>query len=151
MTNRVTQLWLPGLVTFILSMGLLALTQIYGPKPWMLSLGRPPVAVVYIPWLFALPFVGAVGAFLSYRAGGSRRAISLSIIFPVVPFLAAILLIAPVILGFDHFIAHNPAPASIPMALLGLVVAPGVALVAGGLPAHLFFLRRLDSRRIASN
>src|SRR5258708_2163442 len=161
MSNRVTQLWLPGLVTFILSMGLLPLTHIYVPKPWILrevysgrrgpSWGPPPMAVVYIPWLFALPLVGAVGAFLSHRAGGSRRAIFFSIIFPVVPFLATILLITPVILAFDHFIVHNPVPASMPVAVVGLVFLPGVALLAGGFPAQLFFSRRLPSRGLTSN
>jgi hypothetical protein len=151
MSNRVKQLWVPGLVTFALSMGLLALAEIYGPKPWILSWGNLPVMVVHIPWLLGLPVVGALGAFLSRRAGGSRRAIVSSIVFPVVPFLAAILLITPVILAFDHVIAHNPVPASIPMAVLGLVLAPGVALLAGGLPAQLFFSRRLVSRRIAGN
>jgi len=151
MNNRVRQLWLPGLLTFIISMGLLALTQIFGPKPWILSWGHPPVAVIFIPWLLALPLVGAVGAFLSYRAGGSRRTIFSSIVFPVVPFLAAILLISPAVLALDHFVAHNPVPAAIPMAVLGLVLAPGVALLAGGLPAQLFFTRRLESGRVANS
>jgi hypothetical protein len=157
MSNRVTQLWLPGLVTFALSVGLLALTEIFGPKPWLLKYpsggawGQPPMAVVYIPWLLALPLVGAAGAFLSHRAGGSRRAIFSSIIFPVVPFLAAMVVVLPVSLAFDHFIAHNIAPMAIFMALLGLVLAPGVALLAGGLPAQLFFSRRLPSRGMTSN
>jgi hypothetical protein len=86
MSNRVTQLWVPGLVTFALSMGLLAVAEIYGPKPWILSWGNLPVMVVHIPWLLGLPVVGALGAFLSRRAGGSRRAIFSSIVFPVVPF-----------------------------------------------------------------
>jgi hypothetical protein len=150
MSNRVTQLWLPGLLTFILSMGLLALTQIYGPKPWILSWGHPPMAVVFIPWLFALPLVGAFGAFLSHRAGGSRRSIFFSIIFPVVPFLAAILLIAPVILAFDRFIAHNPVPAPIPVAVLGLVFLPGMALLIGGLPMQLFIARRFGAGHVTS-
>jgi len=150
MNNRVRQFWLPGLLTFTLSMGLLAVAEIYGPKPWILRSGNPPIMVVHIPWLLGLPVVGAIGAFLSRRAGGSRRAIFSSIVFPVVPYLAAILFISPVVLGFDHFIAHSPMPAAIPMAVLGLVLTPGVALLAGGLPAQLFFSRRLDSRRIAS-
>jgi hypothetical protein len=150
MSNRVKQLWLPGLLTFTLSMGLLALAQIYGPKPWILSWGHPPMAVVFIPWLFALPLVGAIGAFLSHRAGGSRRAIFFSIIFPVVPFLATILLITPVILAFDRFIAHNPVPASIPVAVLGLVFLPGVALLVGGLPMQLFIARRFGAGRVTS-
>jgi hypothetical protein len=151
MSNRVTQLWVPGLVTLALAMVLLALAEIYGPRPWILRSGNPPVMVVHIPWLLGLPVVGALGAFLSQRAGGSRGAIFSSIVFPVVPFLAAILLITPVILAFDHWIAHSPVPASIPMAALGLVIIPGVALLIGGVPAQLFFSRRLDSRRIASN
>jgi hypothetical protein len=172
MSYRVKELWLPGLLTFTLPMCLLSLTQsrpvvtrerffilngtveigrVFGHKPWVLSWGHPPMAVVFIPWLLALPLVGAIGAFLSHRAGGSRRAIFFSIIFPVVPFLATILLITPVILAFDHFIAHNPVPASIPVAVLGLVFLPGVALLAGGFPVQLFFSRRLPSRGLTSN
>ncbi len=151
MTNRVKQLWLPGLVTFVLSMGFLALAQIFGPKPWILTWGHPPVALFYLPWLFSLPLVGAVGAYLSHRAGGSRRAIFSSIVFPVLPFLAATLIALPASLIFDHFIAHNIAPMALFMALFGWVLGPGVALLAGGLPAQLFFSRRLSSSRMASN
>ena len=151
MTDRVKQLWLPGLVTFVLSMGFLALAQIFGPKPWILTWGHPPIALFYIPWLFALPFVGAVGAYLSHRAGGSRRAVFSSIVFPILPFVAATLVILPGSLLFDHFIAHNPAPMAILLALLGWVFGPGVALLVGGLPAQLFLSRRLTSGRTASN
>jgi len=131
-------------------MGLLALTQIFGPKPWVITFGHPPMAVVYIPWLLALPFVGGIGAFLSRRAGGSWRAVISSTTFPVLPFLAAMLIVLPVSLIFDHVIAHNIAPMAIFIAFLGLVIAPGVALLTGGLPAQLFFSRRLDSRRTAN-
>ena len=151
MTNRVTQLWLPGLLTFMLSTGTLALLQIFGPKPWVVALrGVLPVGLMYVPWLLSLPLVGAMGAFLSYRAGGSRRAIFSSIVFPVMPFLASILLVLPVSLIFDRFIAHNIAPMSLVMALLGWVLLPGVALLAGGLPTQLFFSRRLNPRRVVS-
>jgi len=150
MNNRVRQFWLPGLLTFTLSMGLLALTQIFGPKPWVITFDHPPMAVVYTPWLLALPFVGGIGAFLSRRAGGSWRAVISSTTFPVLPFLAAMLIALPVSLIFDHVIAHNIAPMAIFIAFLGLVIAPGVALLTGGLPAQLFFSRRLDSRRTAN-
>src|SRR2546429_4331467 len=36
MNDRVKQLWLPGFVTFLLSMSLLALNEIFGPKPFAL-------------------------------------------------------------------------------------------------------------------
>jgi len=152
MNYRVRQLWLPGFLTFLLSTGLLAMMEIFGPKDWaLMRVGQPPMVLFFIPWLFSLPLFGALGAYLSHRAGGSRRAIFSSIVFPVLPFLASILLVLPVSLAFDHFIAHNIAPMALLMALLGWVLAPGVALLAGGLPAQFFFSRRLDPRRVASN
>jgi hypothetical protein len=151
MTSRVTQLWLPGLVTFTLSMVLLALTEIFGPKPWTTWGHNPPIALFYIPWLLSLPFVGALGAYLSQRAGGSRRAILFSIIFSILPFLATALVVIPVSMAFDHVIRHNVQPMAFLMFLFGWVFIPGVALLAGGLPAQLFLSRRLGSRRIASN
>jgi hypothetical protein len=152
MNDRVRQLWLPGFLTFLLSTGLLAMMEIFGPKDWaLMRVVQPPMVLFFIPWLFSLPLIGALGAYLSHRAGGSRRAIFSSIVFPVLPFLASILLVLPVSLAFDHFIAHNIAPMALLMALLGWVLAPGVALLAGGLPAQFFFSRRLDPRRVASN
>ena len=89
MTNRVTQLWLPGLATFLLSQGILAVLQIWGPQAWILAKeGELPIAVLYFWWLMLLPLVGAIGAYLSWRAGGSQRAILLSMVFPVLPLLA---------------------------------------------------------------
>jgi hypothetical protein len=150
MSNRVRQFWLPGFATLFLSTILLSLTQIYGPKPWITSWGHPPVLLIYIPWLFCLPFVGAVGAYLSYRAGGSGRAIFLSTIFSALPFLASIVVVLPVSLIFDHFIAHNIAPMALVMALLGWVLIPAAALLAGGLPVQVLRARRPSSRDMAS-
>jgi len=149
-SNRVRQVWLPGFATLFLSTILLALTEIYGPKPWIMSWGHPPVALIYIPWLFCLPFVGAVGAYLSYRAGGSGRTIFLSTIFSALPFLASIVVVLPVSLIFDHFIAHNIAPMALVMALLGWVLIPAAALFAGGLPVQVLRARRPSSRDVAS-
>ncbi len=150
MTNRVTQLWLPGLVTFALSMVVLALTEIFGPKPWTTWGHNPPIALFYIPWLLSLPFVGAFGAYLSQRAGGSRRAIFYSTIFSILPFLATALAVIPISLAFDHVIAHNIQPMAFLMFLFGWVFIPGVALLVGGLPAQLLLSRRLSSRKVAS-
>ena len=149
MSNRVRQFWLPGFATLFLSTILLALTEIYGPKPWILSLSHPPVLLIYIPWLFCLPFVGAVGAYLSHRAGGSGRTIFLSTIFSALPFLASIVVILPVSLIFDHFIAHNIAPMALVLALFGWALIPAAALLAGGLPVQLLLSRRPSSREMA--
>jgi hypothetical protein len=152
MNDRVKQLWLPGFVTFLLSMSLLALNEIFGPKPFaLMKVGQLPMVLFYIPWLLSLPLVGALGAYLSHRAVGSQRAIFSSIVFPVLPFLASILLVLPVSLIFDRFIGHNPSPIGLVMALLGWVLAPGVALLAGGLVAQFFLSRRSASRQAMSN
>jgi hypothetical protein len=148
MTNRVTQLWLPGLVTFALSMVLLALTEIFGPKPWTTWGHNHPVALFYIPWLLSLPFVGALGAYLSQRAGGSRRAILFSTIFSILPFLATILVVIPLSLAFDHVVAHNVRPMAFLLFLFGWVFLPGVALLIGGLPTQLFLSRRIGVGRV---
>jgi len=145
MSNRVTQLWLPGLLTFTLSMILLALTEIFGPKPWTTWGHNPPIALFYIPWLPSLPFVGALGAYLCHRAGGSRRAILFSTVFSVLPFLATTLVVIPISLALDHVVAHNIRPMAFLMFLFGWVFIPGVALLVGGLPTQLFLSRRLTS------
>lgn len=151
MTNRVTQLWLPGLATFVLSWGILALVQILRLKAWVLTKnGDFTVAVLYVWWLILLPLVGAVGAYLSWRAGGSRRAILLSIVFPVLPFLASILVVLPVSLIFDKLIAHNIGPMSLIFGLFGWVLVPAAALLAGGLTTQLFLSRRSSVDGVAS-
>src|SRR5262245_7559100 len=52
MTNRVKQLWLPGLLSFALSMGLLEVAQKFGPRPFILDLDKgTPVLMYYTAWL----------------------------------------------------------------------------------------------------
>jgi len=153
MTNRVKQFWLPSLLTLLLSMVLLLLIQFFGPSPWTSDSGNhlrmTPVAVVYVSWLLTLPLIGAMGAFLSIRAGGSARAVFSSIMFPVFPYLAFVVVGLPVALILDDHVAHN---ITIPAFFVGLsawVIFPAVALLAGGLPVQIFISRRLNYRRIA--
>jgi hypothetical protein len=154
MNERVRQLWFPSLLTLFLSMGLLMLIQVFGPNPWMVARKSgwtmvAPVAVVYLPWLLSLPVIGAIGAYLSNRAGGSRRAGLSCIIFPVLPYLVFFLLALPVIAIFNDRLAHNIMFGALFVGLFAWVVAPAAALLAGGLLAQLLLSRRLDSRRIA--
>jgi len=156
MTNRVKQFWLPSLVTMLLTMGLLALIQIFGPNPWMVARKNAwsliaPVAVIYLPWLLSLPLVGALGASLSFRSGGSQRAVFSSIVFPVLPYLVFFLLALPVMAIFNERLAHNIMFGALFVGLFAWVLAPGAALLAGGLLALFFLSRRLDSRRIAGS
>jgi hypothetical protein len=156
MTNRVKQFWLPSLLTLLLSMGLLALVQVFGPNPWLVARKSgwslvAPVAVVYLPWLLSLPLIGAMGAYLSNRGGGSQRAVFASIVFPVLPYLVFFVFALPVIAIFNDRLAHNIMFGALFVGLFAWVLVPGAALLAGGLLAQFFLSRRLDSRRIAGS
>lgn len=148
MTNRVTQLWLPGLLTFALSMVSMELAQKFGPAPHILSLGKgTPFLMFYTAWLFVLPLAGAIGAYLAKRAGGSPRMVLLSSIFPVLPFAVVFMVAGPVGLAMGHGLAL----ATYLTMTIGWVLAPGVALLAGGLPARFYFSRRSASQEANLN
>jgi hypothetical protein len=152
MTNRVTQLWLPGLLTFALSTGLEALVQKFGPRPIVLDLDKgTPVLMFYTSWLLMLPLAGALGAYLSKRAGGSVRMVLASSIFPVLPFGVVFLIAIPVGLVINHNLAHHIVTAAYLSMSVGWVIAPGAALLAGGLLVQLFLSHRQASRGVASH
>ncbi len=149
MTDRVKQVWLPGFLTLFLSLMLLMAIQFFGPQPVIVSTTgwrmTAPVAVIYVPWLLSLLLIGAIGAYLAGRAGASPRAALLSILFPVLPYSVFFVIWIPVSLILDDHIGHNTMRSALLMGLVGWVVLPGAALLAGGLPLQL-----LRSRRAAS-
>jgi hypothetical protein len=156
MTNRVKQFWLPSLLTLFLSMGLLMLTQVFGPKPWTTAMKSgwsliAPAAMIYLPWLFSLPIVGATGAYLSHRAGGSKRAMLSSIVFPVLPYSVFFLLALPAMALFNEHLGHNFMFLALFVGLLAWVVAPAAALLAGGMLVRHFVSRRLEPGRVAGS
>lgn len=146
MTNRVRQWWLPGFVALFLSMVLLMANEFLGAKPLIVSAHgsrlTAPVAAIYFPWLLLLIPVGALGAYLAGRAGGSQRAIFLSISFPVLPHLFLFLVLFPVALILDDHVSHNIMISALFMGLGAWVALPGVALLAGGLPVQILRSRR---------
>jgi hypothetical protein len=157
MTKRVGQFWLPAFVTLLLSMALLALIQIFGPNPWVTT-ATPrgwrfvaPVAVVYVSWLFTLPFIGALGAYLSKRAAGHPRVVFSSIVFPVLPYLAFFLVALPIAVILDDHIAHNIMIPAFFVGLCAWVIFPGAALLVGGWPVQHFASRHSGIDRTATN
>jgi hypothetical protein len=146
MTDRVKQVWLPGFLTLFLSVMMLMAIQFFGPQPLFVSAsGRgmtAPVAVIYVPWLVSLLPIGAIGAYLAGRAGASARATFLSIMFPVLPHSIFFVIWIPVSLILGEHISHNTMPIALLMSLVGWMVLPGVALLAGGLPVRILGSRR---------
>lgn len=150
MTNRVKQLWLPGLLTFTVSMALVALGQKLGPRPLFLKLGEGiPFLQFYPGWLLTLPLAGAIGASLSKRAGGTLRMALASSVFPVLPYVVVFLIAIPagLMMGGNHYIATR----ALFWMAIGWVLVPGLALLAGGLLAHMLFGRRPSSQRAANS
>jgi hypothetical protein len=153
MTDRVKQVWLPGFLTLFLSVMLLMANEFIGIRlgnePLIVSAHgsglRAPLSVIYVPWLVSLLLIGATGAYLALRAGASPRATLLSIMFPVLPHSIFFVIWIPVSLILGDYISHNTMPSALLMGLVGWVVLPGVALLAGGLPVQI-----LKSRRAAS-
>lgn len=72
MNMRVRQLWAPVLSTALISVGVqFVALRVPQLPPWVFFT-RNGVSIVLLPlWLLALPFIGAMGAWLSLRAGGS--------------------------------------------------------------------------------
>lgn len=142
MTDRVKQFWLPAFLTLLLSMVLLMLVQFIGPRPLVVGMHGwrliAPVAVIYVPWLLLLLPIGAMGAYMAGRASASRRAALLSVIFPVLPYLALFMIALPVSLILDEHVAHNVMFSALLIGLIAWVVLPGIALLAGGLPTLRF-------------
>ncbi len=150
MNSRVTRFWIPGLLTFVVSMSLLAAIEKFDPKPSVFYLGNDmrttPSLIFYIPWLAALPLIGAMGAYLSNRAGASVRAVLVSSIFPILPSIAVFSVVLPVGLIIDRQVGVTVAAASLLRGVIGWVLIPGMALLAGGLLAEFILSRRSVSR-----
>jgi hypothetical protein len=154
MTDRVKQVWLPGFVTLFLSMMLLLFVQLVGPQALFVSMHgwriMAPVAVVYIPWLLLLLPIGAIGSYMASRAGASRRAMLLAIAFPVLPYFVFFILALPAVLILGDHVAHNIMFSALFTGLFAWVLAPGLALLAGGLPTQIILARTRRTQRVAS-
>jgi len=107
----------------------------------------------YAPWLVSLPFLGALGAYISSRAGGSRGTALLASIFPALALTLTFLLMFPIDMIIEPIIGRQADFKIVAAALLkdgiGWMLFPGVALLAGGLLAHVLLSLRPSSRETA--
>jgi hypothetical protein len=161
-TLRTKRLWLPSLVTLLVSMVMLPMLESLGLKAQFLFLTGPHdrtyVFTVYTVWLVMLPFVGALGAYLSRRAGGTHSEMIISGIFPALAFFIALLCVLPFMGFLEHGLEANARSdfetlTNDPFGRLGVVtgwvLAPGACLFTGVLVC-LLILRQLTPRGIAS-
>ncbi len=149
MQKRVRQLWIPGLLTMVLSTVFLIALQKFGFQPRLVGSG-PNGILFYAPWLASLPFFGALGAYLSARGGGLLRTALLASVFPALALTAAFLLMFPIDFVVERVIGRPVDFGVVATALLrdGIdwILVPGVALLSGGFLAHLLFNRQSWSK-----
>lgn len=153
MATRLKQLWVPGFLTLILSLLFLAVLQRLGFSPRIIWSGSNAV-LLYAPWLLSLPFFGALGAYLSSRAGGSRTTVLFASVFPVVALTAAFLLMFPIGFAVERITSrHVDDFIGVATALLrdgiGWLVVPGAALLLGGALASFLLNRRSSPQQPA--
>jgi hypothetical protein len=134
-------------------MMLLMFIQFFGPQAMFVSTHGwrmvAPVAVVYVPWLLLLLPVGAVGAYMAGRAGASQRVALLTILFPVLPHFIFFIIALPVVLILGDRVAHNIMFSALFTGLFAWVLAPGLALLAAGLPTQMILSRTRRARSVA--
>lgn len=101
MNERTKQLWLPGFASLTAAnLMLMALTCASLQPPLVVERSMawfPGVALTaaYLPWLSTQPLFGALGAWLSYRAGGGRTMRLCAGLFPSIVMLACWGLLIP--------------------------------------------------------
>jgi len=140
MNDRTKQLWLPGLASLTAANVLLMIFTRISLDPRLVAERStawfPGLALVaaYSPWVAAQPLVGALGAWLSHRAGGGRATRLCAGLFPSIVMLACWGLFIPASAAVERhaWVAGHP----IYIALGALVwVAPAMmGLLLGSLP-----------------
>ena len=123
MNLHVKKVWLPGAASFLLFFG------------WYFMLGLVPGdKLLSLPYLVVMPFVGAVGAYLSRRMKGSVIERILSALFPVFTFVAIFawrIVYGLFFEGQPYTLPHFLAGFSL---ILKFIVVGGLLLVLGAWP-----------------
>jgi hypothetical protein len=144
MNARTSRLWIPSLVTLTASFITLVAIAFLGLQPGPLG-SRPDhenwsghlvggiitglsyAVNEYTVWLLVLPFIGALGAGLSRRAGGTTREILISGVFPAMAWLAIVL----VVLSFAASLGQGLQVVTAPVGPVGLILVVVVIPAAG--------------------
>lgn len=137
MNQRTKSIWIPALITLIFTSGALAMLQVWRVQPHVTWLRGGVGLVFYVPWLIAQPIFGAIGAYLSRRAGGRRSERLISGTFPALMMLSSFGVISGIRLALGTARITDFPPEMWPILAAHFavwVVIPGLALTLGALP-----------------
>jgi hypothetical protein len=129
--KRVQQFWLPSLVTLFSAFAALAILIWAGVPPLMTHPAEPQGLIVDVPWLLVLPFIGAVGAYMSRRAQATGWRVYAAGVFPAVAIGLMFLLILPWGFMVDPRVAPSFRFMGLAAGTVSWVILPGIALWVG--------------------
>jgi len=126
MTDRVKQIWIPSLVTLLASFIGMAVVLRAGIEPI-----QPRGVILYLPWLLALPLIGAAGAYLSRRAEASRWRVYFAGAFPALAIAAIFLVTFPFAFFVDSRVVPGFQFSALAAMTVSWVILPLIALCTG--------------------
>jgi len=148
MNERTRKFWFPALASMAAACGLVAVTAQLSYKPHIILLGSDATMLVYPAWVLGQPLLGALGAYFSRRAGGSRLTRLTAGLFPSIVMLAVICIVAlaqGLSLGRGEFGRMDWE--MLARAVMGVIVIPSAAMLIGAMP----FLRDPKAQVLARN
>lgn len=145
LNQRTKCFWLPGFLGLIqATMFLLAMETIYDPSRFfreitlhpqeLLRFNAPSQRTFYLVWLLVQVAFGAVAAYFSQRAGGSRAVRIFAGALPTTVILGTYVLLIPITSRYTTKAATSPLSVYLASALLIWVAAPALALMLGAAP-----------------
>lgn len=134
MNQRSRTLWLPGLVTLTIACVSLMVMQLFAfsrPRVYWVDGVNVEVGVL---WLLSLVPCGALGTYMSCRAGGTRWNSILASLFPSLTMLGVFCVVLPIAIFIERntYVIHHLGPFG--LALLAWTIVPGVPSLLGALP-----------------
>lgn len=138
--DRTRQIWIPSLVSLALANAVLMLFGRIALKPVSVTV-EPiswypgiPLVLIYLRWIALQPVTGAIGAYLSYRAGGGRRTQLIAGLFPSIVMFGLWFGFIPAseVFARNRFVLQHPIYFA--AGAISWILVPGMALLFGAAP-----------------
>ena len=131
---RTRAIWVPGLISLTVSMlWLMFLLRLEWQPRHTLNTSMPPITP-YLLWLVAQPLIGALGAYLSLKGSGNRRARVIAGLFPAIVLFGLMIVAAWSAFWVEKnsYVMHHPVHFA--LGVVPWVVIPAATLLIGVLP-----------------